>query len=316
MLDAALLATVADRALELGRRSAPTGKVATYIPELGKADPGCVALALETVDGQRIALGDVAARFTLQSTSKVFSLAALLAAGDDALFEHVGCEPSGDAFHSIVRLEEEGGRPRNPFINAGAIVVSDRLPGATASERIARLQAWLAAASGAGLGTFAMDEAVYASECRTGFRNRALANYMRHHGTVSDPELAADTYFRQCALTADVTELARLALFLAASGTDPLSRRRMLSPRDNRTIVALMTTCGLYDEVGRFAVDVGIPAKSGVSGAIVAVVPGELAIACYGPALGPRGNSVAGITMLEHLADGLGLSLFRGDDRP
>lgn len=314
-MDTGLLERACREALELGRAAAPRGQVATYIPELGKADSNCVALAVETVDGQRIAIGDVTQRFTLQSTSKVFSLAALLASGDESLFDFIGQEPSGDAFHSIVRLEEESGRPRNPFINAGAIVVSDRLPGTQPLARIDALRAWMHRASGNGLSDFELDEAVYRSECETGYRNRALAYYMRHFGTVRDPECAVETYFRQCSLMVDTAELARLALPIANGGVDPATRMRVLAARDARTIVALMTTCGLYDEVGTFAVDVGIPAKSGVSGGIVAVVPGELAIACLGPALGPRGNSVAGVTMLRHLADTLDLSLFSGATR-
>ena len=315
-MDAQDLEDACREALELGRSAADTGEVARYIPELGRADPAWVALAVETVDGTRIAVGDTDVRFTLQSTSKVFSLAALLAQGDPELFDCVGREPSGDAFHSIVRLEEERGRPRNPFINAGAIVVSDRLAGADPERCVAGLRRWLRAAGGDGVATFAMDEAVYASECETGYRNRALAHYMRHHGTVRDPERAVDAYFRQCSLTADVSELARVATFLANGGVDPVTGRRILGEDDTRTVVALMTTCGLYDEVGRFAVDVGVPAKSGVSGAIVAVVPGHLAVACYGPALGPRGNSVAGVAMLRHLAGTLRLSLFDGASRP
>ena len=305
------LEALAGEALALGREAASGGRVATYIPELGHADPRTVALAIHTVAGARVAVGDHAQSFTLQSVSKVFALAALLRAGDAGLWDCVRQEPSGDAFHSIVRLEEEGGRPRNPFINAGAIVVSGRLPEATPAARAERVRAFLADATGAGEATFAMDEAVYRSECRTGFRNRALAHYMSHHGVLDDPDGAADGYFRQCALTANVATLARAGLFLAAGGRDPQTGRQLLGSADNRTVVALMATCGLYDEVGAFAVRVGIPGKSGVSGGILGVVPGRMSIACYGPALGPRGNSVAGMAMLEFLARELSLSIFQ-----
>ncbi|HSG89997.1 MAG TPA: glutaminase A [Pseudomonadales bacterium] len=304
------LAAAVEEALEAGRAAALRGTPASYIPELARADPAWVAVAVSTLDGHEVVAGDAGVRFTLQSVSKVFSLACLLRAGDATLWDRVQMEPSGDAFHSIVRLEEEKGRPRNPFINAGAIVVSSRLPGGDAAGRIAHLRRFLQDAAGSGSAAFELDAAVYESECRTGFRNRALANYMKHFGVIDDPFDAADGYFRQCALTANIAELARVGLFLANAGQDPITRNRLLAARDNRMIVALMSTCGLYDEVGRFAVRVGIPAKSGVSGGVLGIVPGRMAIACYGPALGPVGNSLAGMTMLEVIVDRLGLSVF------
>lgn len=307
---------LAREALAIGRAAAPSGRVATYIPELGHADADAVALAIHTVDGEAAAVGDVSECFTLQSVSKVFALAALLRGGGDDLWDCVRQEPSGDAFHSIVRLEEEGGRPRNPFINAGAIVVSGRLPGTDPAARAGAVRAFLQQATASGEDAFAMDEAVYRSECRTGHRNRALAHFMCHHGVLTDPDGAADGYFRQCALTADVDALARAGLFLAGGGLDPHTGTRMLDADANRTVVALMTTCGLYDEVGSFAVRVGIPGKSGVSGAILAVVPGRMSIACFGPALGARGNSVAGLAMLEFLAREGALSIFASGSPP
>ena len=296
-------------AVEVGRNAAAGGAPANYIPELARADPGWVAIAVNTLDGHECVAGDRSVDFTLQSVSKVFSLACQLRAGDDALWDRVQMEPSGDAFHSIVRLEEEQGRPRNPLINAGAIVVSSRLAGHDPASRIETFRDFLRDASGRGTSRFAMDEAVYLSECRTGFRNLALANYMKHFGVIEDPREATDTYFRQCALTVNVAELARMGLFLANSGVDPITETRLLSEGDNRMIVALMTTCGLYDEVGRFAVRVGIPAKSGVSGAVLGIIPGRMSIACYGPALGPLGNSLAGIAMLEVIVNRLRLSV-------
>ena len=309
-IDPQQLDALVTEALALGRSAATAGAPASYIPELAKADPGWVAIAVNTVDGHECVAGDRGIDFTLQSVSKVFALACQLRAGDTALWDRVQLEPSGDAFHSIVRLEEEQGRPRNPLINAGAIVVSSRLAGSDPAARIEAFREFLRDASGRGTSRFAMDEAVYRSECRTGFRNRALANYMKHFGVIDDPESAADTYFRQCSLTVNVAELARIGLFLANAGKDPITNTRLLGERDNRIINALMTTCGLYDEVGRFAVRVGIPAKSGVSGAVLGIVPGRMAIACFGPALGPLGNSLAGIAMLEVIVNGLNLSVF------
>ncbi len=301
-----------DKVLTRGREAARDGRPASYIPELACADPAAVGIAVCAMDGQLLCAGDADAPFTMQSVSKVFALACVLRSHDQELWQHVSMEPSGDAFHSIVRLEEESGRPRNPLINAGAIVVSDRLYGDDPKARIDGFRQFLCAASGVALSEdrFALNERVYLSECRTGFRNRALANYMRHYGVVSEPETAIDTYFRQCSLQVSAAELARLGLMFAGGGVDPVSGRRLLEAGASRKVVALMATCGLYDEVGRFAVEVGLPAKSGVSGAILAVDPGRYSIACFGPALGERGNSLAGMEMLRVLAGELGLSVF------
>ena len=301
------LAAALREAHNAGRAETSNGKVASYIPELAKADPSAFGLAAHTIAGEAVEAGEADAPFTLQSVSKVFALALALREHGTSVFDWVSFEPSGDAFHSIVRLEEERGHPRNPYINAGAIVVSELLPGATPDERIYALQSFLAEAGGE---TCPVDDAVYRSEAATGFRNRALANYMRHHGWIGDPETAIETYFRQCSLTVSARSLARMGLFLANRGVDPETRRPVVDPEAGRTVVALMATCGLYDEVGRFALNVGLPAKAGVSGAILAVVPGRMALAAYGPALGPKGNSIAGMKALEVLSDRLGLSLY------
>ena len=226
----------------------------------------------------------------------------------NAILDRMSCEPSGDSFHSIVRLEEEFGRPRNPYINAGAIMVAGLLPGSGPDEKVKGFRVFLSEiCDGA---AFPVDEATYQSESATGFRNRALANYMRHHGIIVDADVAVETYFRLCAVQCDARRLARIGLFLANRGVDPITGKRILDAADNRALVALMTTCGMYDEVGRFAIDVGLPGKSSVSGALLAVVPGRMTIATYGPALGPKGNSVAGMVALRHVSQRLGLSMF------
>jgi len=301
------LQAVIDEARERGRRVAASGSVASYIPELAKADPAHCGLAVHTVAGEALQAGDAGKAFTMQSISKVFALACVQAAGIDP-YRDLASEPSGDAFHSIVKLEEERGRPRNPLINAGAILVSSLLPGASAMDKLEALLAFLARCAGGA--RFACDEAVYASECRTGYRNRALAHYMRHFGVLAAPDTAVDAYFRQCAVAVTAAGLARLALFLANDGADPLTGERILAPDTNRRILALMALCGLYDEVGAFATRVGLPAKSGVSGGILAVVPGRMSICAFGPALGERGNSVAAMAALAHLAEALELSVF------
>lgn len=283
------------------------GRLPDYIPELARIDPKLMGIAAHTVEGEAYASGDAGAPFTLQSVSKVFALAAVMReTGTGALADMPG-EPSGDAFHSIVRLEEESGRPRNPLINAGAILVSSRLAGPTPEAKARALRAFIGEIAGAGV---EMDRAVYESERATGFRNRALANYMRHFRRLDDAEGACEAYFRQCAIRLDARALARAGLFLANRGRDPVSGREILPAEANRTVLALMLTCGLYDQVGEFAVKVGVPAKSAVSGAILAVVPGRMAIATYAPLLGEKGNSLAGMAMLEFLSDELGLSVF------
>lgn len=296
-----------DEACAHGRKAAPDGKVATYIPELAKADPGLVGISVHTLEGANYQAGDAAEPFTLQSISKVFALAAAMRLNGMEALEAMPCEPSGDAFHSIVRLEEEGGHPRNPLINAGAILVSSRLPGDDPAEMAGNVRGFLSSVLSSDV---AFDEAVYRSESETGYRNRALANFMQHYRLLGDAERACDAYFRQCAISLDTRRLARAGLFLANRGVDPLSGTRFLDPECTRSVLALMAMCGLYDQVGRFALTVGLPAKSAVSGGILAIVPGRMAIATYGPALGPKGNSVAGMAMLEYLSEELGLSLF------
>lgn len=302
------LATHLDDALGAGRDAASEGRVADYIPELAKADAAHVGLAIATVDGKRFSVGNADAPFTFQSVSKVFSLSLLFRRRGMSVFDAMSCEPSGDAFHSIVRLEEEQGRPRNPYINAGAILVSSQLPGTHAQGKVGSLQSFLGEiCDGA---EFPVDDAVFQSEVKTGYRNRALANYMKHFGLLDDVPLAVETYFRQCAILLDAEKLARLGLFLANGGVDPVTGERVISKTCNHTAVAQMAMCGLYDEVGQFAISVGLPAKSGVSGAILAIVPGRMAIAAYGPALGAKGNSVAGLAALAHLSNALDLSIY------
>ena len=300
-------AEVVEAAYRRGREVAANGRVASYIPELARADPAQVGLALHELGGSPVLAGDAEQAFTLQSVSKALALACVSAAGVDP-YERMSAEPSGDSFHSIVRLEEEHGRPRNPLINAGAIIVSGLLPGATPNDKIGAFLQFLDRCSGGA--SYIIDDAVYQSERRTGYRNRALAHYMKHFGVLEDPDTAVDTYFRQCAVRVTAAQLARLSLFLANDGTDPLTGEQILSPDLNRQVLAVMMTCGLYDEVGRFALEVGLPAKSGVSGGILAIVPGRCSIASYAPALGPRGNSLAGMQMLRDLSEARDLSVF------
>ncbi len=301
-----------ERALEeafaRAQASLGEGRLATYIPELGRADPSKLAVSLHTVDGRESGAGDVDEPFTLQSISKVFTLAYALRSVGNGFLSRMSMEPSGDAFHSIIRLEQEQGRPRNPYINTGAILVSEQLPGRSPQEKIDGVLGFLRELARSD--RIDVDNNAYRSEAETGNRNRALAHFMKHHGTVENSAVAVDTYFRQCAIRATARLLGRMSLFLANKGVDPVTGRRVLDEESNRLIVALMATCGLYDEIGRFAVGVGLPGKSGVSGGIMAVAPRRMTIAVYSPELDPNGNSVAGLAALTALSEKLRLSLF------
>lgn len=309
--DRAAIEAALDEAHEAGRAKCAHGAVADYIPELARVDPSLFGIAVHTVDGVSASIGDAAHPFTLQSCSKVFSLSAVIEHSGETVFRQMSTEPSGDAFFSIVKLEEEKGQPRNPYINAGAILTSDHLPGASPADRVAHFQDFLGRASGLEAAAFPVNEAVFRSESETGHRNRALAEIMRHHGVISDVEAAVETYFRQCAVTCTAERLARCALFLANAGTDPLTGAAIITPANAHGVLALMATSGMYDEVGSHAIEVGLPSKSSVSGAVLAVAPGRLAIAGFGPALGAKGNSIGAMKALGVLSKRLELSVFR-----
>lgn len=307
---AAIEAALAE-AYEAGCAKCAHGSVADYIPELARVDPSLFGIAVHTVDGVAASIGDAAHPFTMQSVSKAFSLSAVVEHSGEQVFERMSTEPSGDAFFSIVKLEEEKGQPRNPYINAGAILTSDHLPGATPAVRIEHFRTFLGRAGGLDAADFPVDEAVFRSESETGHRNRALAEIMRHHRVIGDVEAAVETYFRQCAVTCTAERLARIALFLANGGTCPITGEHIITPANAHGVLALMATSGMYDEVGSHAIEVGLPSKSSVSGAVLAVAPGRLAIAGFGPALGPKGNSIGAMKALGVLSKRLELSVFR-----
>lgn len=303
------LQSAVNEAYEAGRLEGPRGRVATYIPELSRVDPDLLGLVIYTNDGQFHAKGDVETPFTIQSAGKVFALAQVLQRIGLKLFERVDYEPSGNPFSSMVRLETEQGRPRNPYINSGAIVVSSLLPGESAEQKIQAYCGFLTEASDGAL--FEVDRATYLSESRTGYRNRAMAYFVRQYNVLADAELAVETYFMQCSVLTDLKRLARTGLFLSNRGTDPLTGQRFLTPECCRIVVTLMTTCGTYDQAGQVAIDIGLPCKSAVSGAVLAIVPGRMSIAAFSPRLGESGNSVAAMRMLQVLSERLGLSLFQ-----
>jgi glutaminase len=281
------------------------GAVASYIPELAKADPALFGIAVATVDGQLYEVGDTRVPFTIQSISKplVYGVA-LEDRGRARVLQAIGVEPSGDAFNSI-SLEPGSGRPLNPMINAGAIATASLVAGASAQARLARVLGALSAYAGRPL---AIDDAVYQSERDTGHRNRAIGHMLRNHGIIdADPEPALDLYFRQCSALVDGRDLALIAATLANGGVNPATGQRAVRAEFISDMLSVMTTCGMYDFAGGWVTRVGLPAKSGVGGGIIAVLPGQLGIGVFSPALDARGNSLRGVQACEALSAELGL---------
>lgn len=286
------------------------GEVATYIPELARRDPKAFGIAVIDAEGNVAVGGDADTPFSIQSISKVFTLTLALGKVGDRLWDRVGREPSGSPFNSIVQLEFEKGIPRNPFINAGAIAVTDlilsgHLPREALGEILRFLQ-FLADDS-----TITIDHEVAASEHRTGFRNAALANYMKSFGMLDNPvNFALGVYFHHCAIAMSCRQLAMAGRFLAQNGSNPTTGHAVVQPERARRINALMLTCGHYDGSGEFAYRVGLPGKSGVGGGILAIAPGKASIAVWSPGLDTTGNSRLGRIALEHLTGRMGWSIF------
>ena len=299
---------LADLAAEMSART-DRGEVAKYIPQLGKIDPNKFGIAVSTADGRMLMAGDADEPFSIQSVSKVFSLTLALGVVGDGLWKRVGREPSGNPFNSIVQLEHENGIPRNPFINAGAIVVSDvLLSGHQPRETIGQILRFVQFLTDDD--TVYIDHEVAASERATGFRNIALANYMRAFGNLAHaPDPVLGVYFHQCAIAMSCRQLALAGRFLAFGGRNPDTGHSVVSPERARRINALMLTCGHYDGSGDFAFRVGIPGKSGVGGGILAVVPGIASIAVWSPGLNANGNSRQGSIALEKLARAMNWSV-------
>ena len=286
------------------------GHVADYIPALARVDANRFGIAVMTVDGEAAEAGDAWMPFSIQSISKVFTLTLALERLGEDLWQRVGREPSGSRFNSIVQLEAEHGLPRNPVINAGAIVVTDALVvGRPPMEVVTDIRD--------NLRRFADNEAidvdkeVASSEAATGFRNYSLANFMRGFDNLKNPvEDTLTAYFHQCSLRISCRQLARAGLFLAGGGVDPIKDERIISTEHARRICAVMMTCGHYDASGEFAFQVGLPGKSGVGGGILTVVPGKAAVAVWSPGLNESGTSQVGALALEKLVAKTGWSVF------
>jgi glutaminase len=282
------------------------GRVASYIPALARVSPHQFGIALRTCEGVEAAAGDAATLFSIQSMSKVFTLTLAIRGPGEDLWQRIGREPSGSPFNSLVQLETERGIPRNPFINAGAIAVADRL----LSQGNAEAQI-LAMLSSLCREPVHIDVEVAQSEADTGFRNTALANFMRGFGTLdNEPERVLAVYFKQCAIAMNCLQVARAAGYLCRDGAHPYDGSPVISETQARRVNALMLTCGTYDAAGEFAFRIGLPCKSGVGGGIVAVVPDRLSLCVWSPALDATGNSHLGRTALEMFVARTGLSVF------
>jgi glutaminase len=287
-----------------------SGKVADYIPALARIDPTKFGMAIVQGNGEMITLGDSHEPFSIQSISKVFTLSMALRQYGEDVWDRVGREPTGSAFNSIVQLENEKGVPRNPLINAGAIVITDML--VAASNRDTMVHELLARFHRlSGDDTICIDEEVAESESATGSRNRALAHFMASFGNMANPvEDALHAYFRQCAVRMSCRQLARAALFLAYDGCDPINREQLVTREHCRRINAVMMSCGHYDNSGDFAYRIGLPGKSGVGGGILCIAPGHGAIAVWSPGLNASGTSMVGAIALEELVEATGWSVF------
>jgi len=291
-----------------------SGELASYIPELTKANPDWFGISLVTLDGVAYSVGDCSQTFTIQSISKPFVYATALAdRGRDLVMSKVGVEPSGDAFNSI-SLDPQTGAPMNPMINAGAIATASLVSGDTPALQWQRIASSLSAFVGREL---ALDEAVYHSESETGFRNRAIAWMLKNFGIIDDEPMAAlENYFRQCSLLVDCRDLAYMAATLANGGVHPLTGKRALPAEHVERVLSVMATCGMYDYAGSWLYEVGMPAKSGVGGGIIAVLPGRFGIGIFSPLLDAKGNSVRGIEACKQLSRDFSLHVFNNASQP
>ncbi len=291
------------------REKENNGVLANYIPELAKVDPSKLGIVLTTVDGYQYRFGDTDTFFTLQSVSKPFVYGmAIQDYGINKVLEKISVEPSGDAFNSI-SLYPESGRPYNPMINAGAIAATNMVWQLHREKTLDRILETLHLYAGSPL---SLDEDVYRSESLTGHRNRAIANLLRNFNILqSEVDAPLDMYFKQCSIKVDCRQLSVMGATLANSGVNPLTGAKALDVRFIPHVLSVMATCGMYDYSGEWIYNVGLPAKSGVGGAVLAVLPGQLAIAVYSPRLDGKGNSVFGVDICKRIAETFSLHLYK-----
>jgi len=285
-------------------RTLDEGKNADYIPALAKVDPKLFGVALVTVEGKAFKKGDVQAPFSIQSISKVFTLAsALQTAGDEAVLQKIGVDATGQVFNSIVAIEQYKGKEMNPFVNPGAIATTSLVEGKTPEEKWARILGIHEAFAGRKL---EVDQEVYRSESETNERNRAIAVLMHAYGRLyDDPLVTTDLYTRQCSISVTASDLAVMAATLANGGRNPVTGKQVVGQEHVRRILAVMATAGLYDDSGIWLYRVGLPAKSGVGGGLIAVAPGRFGIAVFSPPLDAAGNSVRAQRVIQDVAAAL-----------
>ena len=305
-----VISPVQDYLNQLHREFSPLsdGKVATYIPELAKMDPNLFGICAVTVDGHIATAGDAERMFTIQSISKPFMFGmALENHGREHVLTRVGVEPTGEAFNSIV-LDEKSNRPFNPLVNSGAIATADLIEGRDFPDRVTKMLEMFGRYAGRPV---YVDNSVFMSERFTGHRNRAMAHLMLNFGMVKDRvEQTLELYFQQCSVLMNCHDLAVMGATLANGGVNPMTGERALKAEYVKDLLSIMLSCGMYDFAGEWAYRVGLPAKSGVSGGIVVVVPGQVGIGIFSPRLDPRGNSVRGVKVCQELSEQFGLHCF------
>jgi len=285
-----------------------SGAVANYIPELAKVNPDAFGISVISVTGQTIEVGDCQQMFSLQSVSKPFMFGlALEDHGRDYVLDKISVEPSGEAFNSI-ELDEATNRPFNPLVNSGAIATADLIEGQDYSERISRMLAMFGRYMGRDV---FIDNSIFMSERTTGHRNRAIAHLMLNFGMIQDRvDETLELYFQQCSLLVNCHDLAVMGATLANGGVNPFTGVRALQAEYDKDVLSIMLSCGMYDYAGEWGYRVGLPAKSGVGGGIVAVVPGRFGIGIFSPRLDPKGNSVRGVHVCRELSQRYGLHAF------
>ncbi len=287
------------------------GKVADYIPALAGVNPNQFAMSITLFDGTEFSVGETDRLFSIQSISKVFTYTLALKFYSEAFFGRVGHEPSGNPFNSLIQLELENGIPRNPFINAGAINVTDALITHYGNSNNAYEEVIDFIKTIAGDDSINLNETVSSSEMEYGHRNLALANLMKSFDNLDNEVIeVVQTYFHHCAIEMNTKMLSRAMLYLANHGLDPLNKQSYVTPAQAKRINAVMLTCGHYDASGDFAYNVGLPGKSGVGGGIVAIVPSLMGISVFSPGLNEQGNSLVGTKALELFTTKTGLSIF------
>lgn len=302
---------ILEKAMEEGRKEIPFGEAASYIPELNNVDKNHLGICILTKEGGVYETGDTTIRFTIQSISKVISLAAALQhCGFDRVFEKIKMEPSGDAFNSLLKLDMSSNYPSNPMINSGAITVASYLVPEVDFEQMLLYSRKLCMDP-----DIVLNEKVYQSELSHSARNRAIAYLLESKGIVeSDVEKSLELYIRMCSLSVTARSLAGLGLVLANGGIHPKTGERILDSKVVRVVKTIMLTCGMYDGSGEFAVQVGMPSKSGVGGGIVSLVDKRMGVGIYGPSLDEKGNSIAGRYMLKYVSDALHLHMFADEE--